>query len=173
MLVERGAMKPALSLAAATAPGASPSTAAKGPSADGANAGSAPDGAAQPRSVSAFDLSRVRGQYGKAAIVTLQVGVYERTDSGQVTAADLAEIRKAAEDAVAKLRAEGDPAYFLHGPRRSMVTIGVFPEEEVTQKRSAEAAALKKKHPHNLLNGQGYKAGPSGAVRGSEFVRVP
>lgn len=120
-----------------------------------------------------YNLTRAREQHGKGAFVTLQVGVYERTDLGATSAQDLAEIRAAAEQAAAQLRREGEEAYYYHGPRRSMVTIGAFPEEDVTQKRSPAAAALRKRHPYNLLNGQGYKSGSSGQVRASEFVRVP
>lgn len=120
-----------------------------------------------------YNLTRAREQHGKGALVTLQVGVYERTDLGATSAQDLAEIRAAAEQAAAQLRREGEEAYYYHGPRRSMVTIGAFPEEDVTQKRSPAAAALRKRHPYNLLNGQGYKSGSSGQVRASEFVRVP
>lgn len=151
--------------------------AARGPepannSATAANAGAA-KGPTLPGKVKLFDLSRVRAQYGKAAIVTLQVGVYERIDGAPLAAGDLAEIRASAEAAVAKLRSEGEPAYFLHGPRRSMVTIGILAEGDVIPKPTPEAVAMRKKHPYNLLNGQGYKAGPKGEVKGSEFVRVP
>ncbi|MGD9689055.1 MAG: hypothetical protein AB7K52_01125 [Phycisphaerales bacterium] len=121
-----------------------------------------------------FNLALARQARGgtRAALVTLQVGVYERLD-GRATAEDLAEIRKAAESAAAQLRREGEQAFYYHGQRRSMVTVGLFEEDDVVKRRSAAAAALRKRHPYNLLNGQGYKTSAGGAVRASEFVRVP
>lgn len=120
-----------------------------------------------------YNLVRAREQYGKAQLVTLQVAVYSRLDVQKLSAEDLAAIRQSAEQAAAQLRREGEQAYYFHGQRQSMVTIGVFPEEDVTQKRSPAAAALKKRHPYNLLNGAGYRTGSGPAPRSSEFVRVP
>lgn len=133
------------------------------PPATGGLAGSRPE----------YNLTRARETGGKGDLVTLQVGVYERIDVRTPSEQDLLEIRAAAEDAVTQLRREGEQAYYFHGPYRSMVTIGIFPEDDVVKKRHPGAAALKKRNPYNLLNGQGYKTKAGDAIRPSEFVRVP
>ncbi len=126
-----------------------------------------------------YNLARARDQYGKGPLVTLQVGVYTRLDVQRLSPEDLAEIRRSAEEAAIQLRREGEQAYYFHGLRQSMVTIGVFPEEDVTAKQdltkrnNPAAANLKKRFPYNLLNGAGYRTGSGPAPRSSEFVRVP
>jgi hypothetical protein len=132
----------------------------------GAVAGSRPE----------YNLSRMRERLGKGRWVTLQVGVYERTDVATPSAEDLATIRKAAEDAAVQLRREGEQAFYFHGARRSMVTVGTFPEKDVVNPEKTmipQAVALQKRHPYNLLNGAGYKANATGKLTASAFVLVP
>jgi hypothetical protein len=105
-----------------------------------------------------YDLRNVRQQKDWAAY-TLQVGVYGRID-GPPTAKELAEFRAAAEKAAVQLRREGEEAYYVHGPNKSMVTIGVFSLEDFDSQTRFEApqiTQLRKRYPYNLLNGQGVR----------------
>jgi hypothetical protein len=77
-----------------------------------------------------FDLATVRSRVPGAAF-TLQVAVYKRTDNKAATDADLAQFRKAAEQAVMEYRREGAEAYYYHTARASTVTIGVFSRERL------------------------------------------
>jgi hypothetical protein len=96
------------------------------------------------------DLRNVRQFSGNRKLnTTLQVGIYGRLDRSKPSAEDLADIRKAAEEAVRVLRGEGVKAYYYHGPERSTVCIGAF--ENSTD---PEFVALQKRYPHNLVNGQ-------------------
>ncbi|MEX2218182.1 MAG: hypothetical protein WD749_05425 [Phycisphaerales bacterium] len=114
-----------------------------------------------PGTVPEFDLRNARKLTGDWVLYTLQVGVYSREDGKEATAADMAEFRKAAEQAVVQLRREGDPAYYYHGPRRSMVTVGLFGMDDFDpQAPGVESPVLRKlrqKYPHNLLNGMGVR----------------
>lgn len=104
----------------------------------------------------ANDLRGAREEFGKSVRYTLQVGVYE--------AKDREESKRAAEKAAAELRRAGEPAYYFHGPQRSMVTVGAFTEKEArafmdrasgqtTGAGSPELWELFRRHPQNLLNG--------------------
>ena len=110
---------------------------------------------------SSLDLRAVRAAHDpKETLYTLAIGFYTRADLGKPTAEELAEYRATAEQAVAKLRREGDEAYFYHGPNGSQVTIGVFTTEDYdpfARQRVENPAigALKKKYPNYLLNGMG------------------
>jgi hypothetical protein len=70
---------------------------------------------------------------------------------------ELAEFRKRAEEAVVSLRREGEEAFYYHGPRGSMVTVGVFgPKDLDVTKPGRESFALRearRKFPFNLVNG--------------------
>lgn len=114
---------------------------------------------------------------------TLQVGVYGRVDGVNPSAADLAEFRKAAEQAAAQLRREGEQAYYYHGPTKSMVLVGAFDSREFDERKPAEQAegpvirALRQKFPYNLVNGAGYRERTAGEKEGrmqkSQIVRIP
>jgi hypothetical protein len=116
----------------------------------GATSGSMPD----------YDLATVRARRNtKAPLYTLQVAVYGRPDNSQATAEDLTQFRKSAEEAVGSLRSEGEQAYYYHGPNRSMVTVGVYSEQDAGfgGRFRGEGAALvlaRQKFPNNLLNGE-------------------
>lgn len=141
----------------------------------------------QTGSIPELDLSTVRARFGKNAMYTLQVAVYERSDGQAASASEMAEFRRAAEQAAAQFRADGEDAYYYHGPRRSMVTIGVFgPKDYADQPisggrtRHIESAALRllrEKHPYNLVNGQALRvkssAYPDGRVQPSFVVAIP
>lgn len=121
---------------------------------DGADIGTMPE----------YDLRTVKSRFGSSAVYTLQVGVYSREDGRPMSASERADIRKAAEQAVVELRRQGELAFYYHGPNRSMVTIGIFGEDDyrvdamdgrITQ--SHELTTLRERHPLNLLNGRGIR----------------
>jgi hypothetical protein len=96
------------------------------------------------------DLRNVRQFTGQRRLnTTLQVGIYGRLDRVRPSDEDLADIRKAAEEAVRVLRAEGVKAYYYHGPERSTVCIGAFESSA-----DPEFRVLQKRYPRNLVNGQ-------------------
>jgi hypothetical protein len=113
-----------------------------------------------PGSIPEFDIRQVKKVHGDWVLYTLQIGVYTRNDKAP-NAKELAEFRKTAELAVTKLRREGEQAFYYHGPTMSMVTIGLFGEEDFKPDQPGqESPALKelrKRYPHNLYNGQGTK----------------
>lgn len=127
-----------------------------------------------------YNLLRVKDALGASALYTLQVGAYGRLDIPRPTEADLAESRKAAEQAVLKLRQEGEEAFYYHGPSMSMVTIGVFGTDDfdpqVPNFKSARLRDVQKRHPLNLYNGQGVKERRKGApdrLQPSNLVAIP
>lgn len=136
--------------------------------------------------ISELDLRSAREKYGPRAVFTLQVGVYARQDGKPPSEADLAQFRQAAEQAAARLRRDGDEAYYYHGPFRSMVTVGIYDYSDSDRgsgkpesQRLTEARA---RHPYNLLNGAPYRAkraGPASATPArddyvkSDLVEIP
>ncbi len=106
-----------------------------------------------------FDLRGAKARFGTNAIYTLQVGVYGRIERIRPSAEEMAEYRQAAEQAVAQLRAEGDEAFYYHGPTSSVVSVGIFGEDDHPTKgertESMRLQAARAKFPHNLLNGKG------------------
>ncbi len=131
-----------------------------------------------------YDLRTVKQRFGDRAIYTLQIGIYGRADYQMPSAQDLAAFRKAAEDAVRVLRAQGEMAFYYHAPARSMVTVGVFGERDfdATTKpptQSRELRALRKRFPNNLLNGQGInekirsESGHITRLQSSQLVGIP
>lgn len=113
-----------------------------------------------PGNMPEYDLRNARKRQGEWAIYTLQIGVYTRLDKSP-DAKELAEFRKMAELAVTTLRREGEQAFYYHGPTKSMVTVGLFGQEDFDPQtpaaQSAALMALRKRYPHNLYNGQGIK----------------
>ena len=108
-----------------------------------------PSGKPDPGATPQFHLSRARTEFGNQSRYTLQVAVYESPNP--------AEARRAAEQAAAQLRAEGLPAFYYHGPSRSMVTLGAFTAAEAgldTGLPSPLLADLQRRHPYNLFNGR-------------------
>lgn len=108
------------------------------------------------------DLRKARATYGRAAIYTLQIGVYGRADGQPPSDDDILAFRQAAETAVAQLRLQGETAFYYHDPIRSMVTIGVFGvrDHDPSTTPATETSRLsqtRERHPLNLLNGQGIR----------------
>ena len=141
-----------------------------------ANTGSAADDA---------NLRTVRQRFSKSdAAYTLQIGVYGRGDLGKPTPEELRIFRNEAEKAVRQLRAQGEQAFYYHGPNMSMVTVGVLSEEDhdgSTQPpvESFRLRELRRKYPNNLLNGQGImdtirtETGPVKRLQASRLVAIP
>lgn len=131
-------------------------------------------------SIPEYNLVQAKLLYGKKAIQTLQVGVYGREDVDRPTEADLKECRKAAEEAVIKLRQEGEQAFYYHGPRRSMVCVGVFDlsdfDPQVPSYKSARLRDAQKRFPYNLYNGQAIRVkrpGQAATLQPSNLVAIP
>ncbi len=92
---------------------------------------------------------------GQDTVYSLQIGVYE---AEQDTTAEQA--RRLAEEAVMQLRAQGEMAFYYHGPNRSMVCVGAFPSAAVdaaTGFYSADVRALQHRFPYNSFNGRSLK----------------
>lgn len=111
----------------------------------------------------AWDLRNARDLHGPDAIYTLQIGMYARGDNQPTTPEELLEFRRLAERAVEQLRAEGDPAFFYHGPNGSMVTIGLYGEADHDPAtnpplESPRLRDARERYPNALLNGLGVKA---------------
>lgn len=72
--------------------------------------------------------------------------------------------KQAAEQMVKVLRADGDEAYYYHGPNRSMVTVGIFTDADFADQALADGRSIKvygpriremqEKYPRNLGNGR-------------------
>ncbi|MEM1186033.1 MAG: hypothetical protein AAGI53_13665 [Planctomycetota bacterium] len=110
----------------------------------------------------AYDLRNARARFGSEAIYSLHVGVYARGDGRPASPEDLLAFQEAAEEAVEQLRAEGQPAFYYHGPTSSSVTVGVFgtPDHDATVNPPLESRRLREAReafPHALLNGRGVK----------------
>lgn len=98
-----------------------------------------------------FNLVQLWQDYpGADVLYSLQIGFYSFDD-----AKSQAEARETAETAVAHLRTEGDAAFYYHGPRMSMVTVGVFFEHDVDVVTGLSRAVrqLQTRYPRNLDNG--------------------
>ncbi len=115
-------------------------------------------------SIPEFDLRNAR-RTNPDALYTLQVGRYGRVDTQPPSATEVAEFRKAAEEAVIRLRREGEQAFYFHGPSGSTITIGLFGKEDYSpagadgaqMSQSNAVQALRKRFPYNLVNGAGLK----------------
>lgn len=144
-----------------------------------------PSGDLSRGSIPEYDLRNARQQYGKKAVYTLQVAVYAREDDQKPTESDLTQFRAAAEKAAMGLRQGGELAFYYHGPNRSMVTVGIFGEEDVKVARgvtteSARLQLARDRHPLNLRNGstivEHVRTSTGGTVRrdqASFLVKVP
>jgi len=131
-----------------------------------------------------FDLRNVTESFGPDALYTLQVAIYTRNDDERPSRQELEEFRRKAEQAVLQLRAEGEKAFYYHGPFSSTVTIGVFGPDDFEEdgnpftppKQSERLKAARERHPYNLVNGQGVRdKGPDGKERmqPSGLVAIP
>ncbi len=105
-----------------------------------------------------LDLRSAR-RVNPEARYTLQVGSYEW--AAGASQAEIDKARQAAEQAAKTLRKEGTEAYYYHGLRSSLVTAGLFSEEDVDPDDvfsiNPELTRLRKQFPHHLVNGQGVR----------------
>jgi hypothetical protein len=128
-----------------------------------------------------YDLSTARQRFGVQAIYTLQVAVYERGGDKEPSPQELQEVRLAAERAAVELRREGELAFYYHGPRRSMATLGLFGDADYDVQRpereSPRLTLLRQKYPYNLVNGATYLVRMRGQSKPTEqpsfVVSVP
>lgn len=110
-----------------------------------------------------LDLRNAKEIFGKdRALYTLQVAIYGRGDRSRASPEEVAEFRAAAERAAVLLRRDGDLAFYYHAHERSMVTVGVFGQEDYDPLRrqgleSYELMQARERHPLNLLNGKGIR----------------
>ena len=108
-----------------------------------------PTGAPDPGATPQYHLSRAFIEFGSQSRYTLQIAVYESPNP--------AEARRAAEQAATQLRSEGEPAFYYHGPSRSMVTLGAFTAAEAgldTGLPGPILAEFQRRHPYNVFNGR-------------------
>jgi hypothetical protein len=116
-----------------------------------------------------LDLRNAKKMFGKdKALYTLQVAIYGRPDRSIATKEEIAESRKAAEAAAVILRRDGELAFYYHAPERSMVTVGVFGQDDYDplHQPGIEGYGLiraREQHPLNLANGQGIRERIPGA----------
>lgn len=128
-----------------------------------------------------FNLVKAKQLFGEQALYTLQVAAYGRLDVERPTEKDLAEPRAAAEQAVAKLREEGEQAWYYHGPSMSMVCVGVFDQTDFDPQlpnfKSPKLRETQKRHPYNLYNGAGLRVKRKGergqSMQPSSLVEIP
>lgn len=139
-----------------------------------------PDSQSQPGTIPEYNLTRAKQLFGKPAQWTLQIGIYGLADpSKRPTDSDLKEIRQRAEEAVLKLRREGELAFYYHARERSTVTIGIFDDQAagaiqgVAESQTLRAA--RERFPYNLLNGAAIRTRQAGReiLQPSVVVRIP
>ena len=146
-----------------------------------------PQASADEGALPDFDLAQVKAKQPEV-VYALQVGIYRHIDGSDASPQELADFRDAAEKAVLALRAQGQEAYYYHGPRSSTVTVGLFTEDDyITSVRdelgqfqklprpkfSDRVRAAMETNPHNLVNGQGIRDGKRDRLQPSFLIRVP
>jgi hypothetical protein len=140
-----------------------------------------PMGGSLAGAIPEYDLGTARRRFGDRALYTLQVGVYQKEGAEEPTDEELDEIRGAAEKAALDLRRMGEEAFYYHGPRRSTVTVGLLGEEDAARggvvRDSPKVRELQRKHPLNLVNGQGVRTRVKGQtefeLQKSFLVAIP
>lgn len=125
-----------------------------------------------------FNLSSAREQFGRDALYTLQIGAYGPVNRVP-TAAELADAKRAAEQAVIQLRRDGEVAFYHHGQHMSMVTVGVFGPDDYDPStpnlQSSRLTVLRERYPYNLVNGATLlqTVGDQRVPQPSRLVRIP
>jgi len=117
-----------------------------------------------------INLARAKEVFGRDAQYTLQVAVYESRNRD--------ESMRAAEEAAYIYRQDGELAFYYHGPSRSMVTIGVFGDDDIDIEAGVESADLmlvRSRHPLNLFNGMAIRETTNRQTRQqpSQLVQIP
>lgn len=136
-----------------------------------------------------WDLRNARTNHGGEYSYTLQVNIYTNP-RGKASAQELAEFRKAGEEAVRTLRKEGYEAFYYHDDTGSAVTVGLFTEADLQGETSLATAPGAKGtlglreyrtlFPNAMVNGAGQRErviSPQGQpierLRPSFLVRLP
>ena len=128
------------------------------------------------RAASNLDLRTATTQFN--ADSTLQIGAYGRIDRRFPTEKEIAEFRALAEQAARDLRAQGEQAFYFHGPSMSMVTVGALRYDDL-EANPGILRSLQERFPHNLLNGAGIRekftteAGEDWRMQSSQLVSIP
>ncbi|MDX2114140.1 MAG: hypothetical protein SFZ24_00785 [Planctomycetota bacterium] len=120
-----------------------------------------------------FNLLAARQTFGDDAQYTLQIGFYQSKDP--------AERKRAAERAAVALRQKGEIAFYYHDTEMSLVTVGVFSDDDFdpTSLRpvNPKLLQLQQKHPRNLHNGNlpiiEKRQGEPDREQPSFLVRIP
>lgn len=102
------------------------------------------------------------------AAYTLQVEIYD--------AERRSERMRLAEARARELRLIGEEAYYHHGPRFSVVTIGIFLNtdfDESVGRGTPKVQAAQGKYPYMLLNGQRYRFSGATADVPTLLIRLP
>ena len=130
-----------------------------------------------------YDLRYAKALHNPGALDTPEIAVYARADRRRPRRDGLEQFRAAAEEAVRSLRAEGEPAFFYHGPNRSSVTLGLFNgddhDPETPQFESTRLRMSRDRHPTLLLNGAGLRetvrtsSGTATRLKPTYLVGVP
>ena len=120
-----------------------------------------------------LDLLNVRRLYGPQAKYTLQIGRYARNDFAAPSESERKEFRRLAEEAAAKLRKDGEQAFYFHAEMMSLVTVGLFNDADLPRKdhpASARLLDLQTRFPTSLLNGAGMRVRRSGETGEGQLV---
>ena len=131
-----------------------------------------------PRSGAASDLDLRTARQRFDADATLQIGVYGRFGGKPPTEREIAEFRRLAEEAASELRAQGEQAFYSHGPSMSMVTVGALRVQDL-EANPGILRALRERFPNNLLNGAGIREkirtaeGEDWRMQPSQLVGIP
>ncbi len=115
-----------------------------------------------------WELSTAAANAGRDVRYTLQIETYDDASRDRRAAA--------AEERVRDLRAEGEEAYFFHGPRFSIVTLGLFgPDDydETVDRASPRLERLQQRFPRALLNGSSFRFGGSEREINSFLILLP
>jgi hypothetical protein len=99
-----------------------------------------------------FNLLQLRKQFSRnETLYSLQIGFYTFESDAQHR-----EAKRTVEEFVARLRAEGEMAFYYHGQTKSHVCIGVFFEDDVDAITgySKRVRDLQQRYPNNLDNGK-------------------
>ncbi len=110
---------------------------------------------------------------GRTGMYSLQIGFYDKTFGP--------EYQQAAAQAAQTLRQQGHQAFYYHGPHRSMVTVGLFTDDDFARNGAVwtygqKIRSLQEQFPYNLANGRTIiekVACKSIGEQPSSLVRVP
>ena len=122
-----------------------------------------------------LNLENAAAAAGRPVAYTLQVEQYDSADRSLRA--------QTAEDRTMELRRQGEQAFYFHGPRFSIVTVGLFGPAEwdpTFQRASQRILDVQERFPNVLLNGRPYRVTRRGAPAAEDgdflkpfLVKVP